>query len=53
MAIRIEKAFGVPMERLMELQYGYDIAAARDRAGEIDVPRFKSTIKPDVQPGLF
>lgn len=29
MALRIEKAFGVPMERLMGMQNSYDIARAR------------------------
>jgi len=53
MAIRIEKAFGVPMERLMELQFSFDIAAARDRAGEIDVPRYVARPDRKAQAALF
>lgn len=52
MALRIEKAFGVPMETLMHMQNGYDIAQARKRAGEIKVAPFKG--KPlDRQPSLI
>lgn len=40
MALRIEKAFGVSMDTLMRMQNSYDIAQARRREGEIDVPRF-------------
>ncbi|MBA3810717.1 MAG: HigA family addiction module antidote protein [Caulobacteraceae bacterium] len=40
MALRIEKAFGVSMDTLMRMQNSYDIARARDRAGEIKVARF-------------
>src|SRR3954449_12620330 len=40
MAVRIEKAFGVSMETLMRMQNSFDIAAARHRAGEIEVKRF-------------
>jgi antitoxin HigA-1 len=40
MAIRIEKAFGVSMDTLMRMQNSYDIAKARLRAGEINVPPF-------------
>lgn len=45
MALRIEKAFGVSMDTLMRMQNSYDIAAARRRAGEINVAPF--TGKPD------
>lgn len=41
MAIRIEKAFGVPMETLMGMQNSFDIAEARKRAGEINVAPYK------------
>lgn len=52
MALRIEKAFGVPMDTLMRMQNSYDIAEARKREGEIDVARF--TGKPgDPQPSLL
>lgn len=40
MAIRIEKAFGVPMETLMRMQNSYDIAQARRREAEIKVGRY-------------
>lgn len=41
MAIRIEKAFGLPMETLMRMQNSYDIAQARKREGDIKVAPFK------------
>ncbi|MFG1247866.1 HigA family addiction module antitoxin [Xanthobacter flavus] len=41
MAVRIEKAFGVPIERLMEMQTSFDIAEVRKRADEIKVAPFK------------
>lgn len=41
MALRIEKAFGVPMDTLMRMQNSYDIAQARQREGDIKVARFK------------
>ncbi|MQX73354.1 HigA family addiction module antitoxin [Sinorhizobium meliloti] len=37
MALRIEKAFAIPMQRLMHMQCNFDIAHARARAGEINV----------------
>lgn len=40
MALRIEKAFGVPMETLLRMQLSHDIAEARRREGEIVVARF-------------
>jgi len=40
MALRIEKAFGVKMDTLMRMQSSYDIVQARQREGEIRVPRF-------------
>jgi antitoxin HigA-1 len=42
MAIRLEKAFGVPMDTLMRMQTSFDIAEARKRAGEIVVDRYKA-----------
>ena len=50
MALRIEKAFGVPMDTLMRMQNSFDIAEARKRAGQIDVRRFVA--KPDEALGL-
>ena len=41
MALRIEKAFAVPMDTLMRMQNSYDIAQTRKRAGEINVAPFK------------
>jgi addiction module HigA family antidote len=40
MSLRLEKAFGVPMETLMRMQNNYDIAQARKREGEINVAPF-------------
>jgi addiction module HigA family antidote len=37
MALRIEKAFGVKMETLLNMQAWYDAHAMRQRAGEIEV----------------
>jgi plasmid maintenance system antidote protein VapI len=41
MALRVEKAFGVSMDTLMRMQSSFDIAKARQRAGEIDVAPYK------------
>ena len=43
MALRLEKAFGVPMETLMGMQSAWDIAAARAREKSIRVARFAAT----------
>jgi addiction module HigA family antidote len=40
MALRIEKAFGVKMDRLMRMQSSYDIARTRKRARTIKVRRY-------------
>jgi addiction module HigA family antidote len=40
MALRIEKAFGVPMERLMRMQTQFDIAQARRNGSAVNVSRF-------------
>jgi len=42
MALRIEKAFGVPMDTLMRMQNSYDIAQARKRQKSIKVAPFKA-----------
>jgi antitoxin HigA-1 len=47
MALRIEKAFGVKMETLLELQTWHDAHAMRQRAGEINVKPYKSSIAPE------
>lgn len=45
MAVRIEKAFGVPMDTLMRMQNNYDIAQARERAGEIEIAPFDAGVE--------
>jgi addiction module HigA family antidote len=46
MAVRIEKAFGVSMDTLMRMQNSYDIARARETAGQIKVAPFKVVEEP-------
>ncbi len=41
MALRIEKAFDVRMDLLLEMQAWYDAAQMRARAGEISVRRYQ------------
>jgi addiction module HigA family antidote len=41
MALRIEKAFGVRMETLMQMQASYDIGRARRREKLITVRRYR------------
>ena len=41
MAVRIEKAFAVPMETLMRMQCAWDIEQARQRAKSISVRRYR------------
>jgi antitoxin HigA-1 len=41
MALRLEKAFGVPMETLMRMQSSYDIARTRAREKLIVVRRYR------------
>jgi len=40
MALRLEKAFGVSMDLLLNMQAGYDAAQARMHSGRIKVKRF-------------
>ena len=40
MALRLEKAFGVSMDLLLQMQAGYDAAQARRHESEIKVKRF-------------
>lgn len=42
MALRFEKAFGISADTLMRMQAGYDLAQARMREGELDVPRLRA-----------
>jgi addiction module HigA family antidote len=53
MALRIEKAFAIPMEHLMHMQCDFDIAQARARAGDINVARFVPGPALANQPSLF
>ncbi len=41
MALRIEKAFGTPMDLMLRMQAWYDAARMRARAGEISVRRYE------------
>jgi addiction module HigA family antidote len=40
MALRIEKAFGPQMDRLLRMQLAYDVARARERAKNISIERY-------------
>lgn len=40
MALRVEKAFGIPMETLLRMQAAHDAHAMRQRSAEIMVERF-------------
>ena len=40
MALRVEKAFGVSMDLLLNMQAGYDAAQIRSRSGKIRVKRY-------------
>ncbi len=53
MAIRIEKAFGFSMEKLVQLQTSYDVAQARARQGDIRVARYIPKSPPPVQPVML
>ena len=41
MALRIEKAFAIPMDLLLRMQAWYDAAQMRARAAEIEVRRYE------------
>ena len=45
MALRIEKAFGVSMDTLLQMQVWHDSSAMRQRAGEIEISRYKPAPK--------
>ena len=40
MALRLEKAFGVRMDTLLRMQTAWEIAEARRREGDFDIPRY-------------
>ena len=44
MALRIEKAFGVKMETLLNMQTWHDAHAMRRRAGEINVKPYQRSV---------
>ena len=46
MALRIEKAFGVDMDMLLQMQVWHDARAIRRRTGEIHVRRYKPPAVP-------
>lgn len=45
MALRIEKAFGAPMDLLLRMQAWYDATQMRAREGEINVRRYPALLK--------
>lgn len=45
MALRLEKAFGISMDMLLRMQAWYDTCAMRQRAGEIDVRRYRHAVR--------
>ena len=45
MALRIEKAFGVSMETLLNMQAWHDVCVMRARTDEIDVRRFAAAAR--------
>jgi addiction module HigA family antidote len=47
MALRLEKAFGWPMDTLLRMQMSYDIARIRNRADDIHLERFKPNLTPE------
>ena len=40
MALRLEKAFGWPMDTLLRMQTNYDIAQIRNRIGDLKLERY-------------
>jgi antitoxin HigA-1 len=46
MALRIEKAFGVSMDALMQMHTAHEVALMRTRSDEINIPPY--TAKPAV-----
>jgi addiction module HigA family antidote len=53
MALRVEKAFGVPMDTLMGMQNSFDIAQARRREREIKVARYVPKAPREPHPKLL
>jgi addiction module HigA family antidote len=46
MALRIEMAFGTPMEKLLGMQMACDIATEREKKAAINVKRYRSCFRP-------
>ena len=44
MALRIEKAFGLKMETLVQMQTAHDIATARAKAGAIKIKLYQPAV---------
>lgn len=53
MALRFEKAFGVSLDKLLTMQTTHDIALARSRAGNLNVPPFQPKRPGRPQPNLL
>ncbi len=53
MAIRLEKAFGISMKKLMRMQNTYDIAQAYKKVGKIKVQPYVHKAKSKSQPGVM
>ena len=47
MGLRLEKAFGVKMDTLLQMQTAFDISVARAREGEIDVKPYVAKSRPE------
>src|SRR6266581_3610914 len=52
MALRIEKAFGVNMDTLLNMQAWHDAYAMRQHEGEIDVKRYRPSAPSRAEPSL-
>jgi len=44
MAVRFEKAFGMPAETMLRMQTAYDLVTVRQHEDEIDVERLEFTV---------
>ncbi len=50
MGMRVEKAFGIELDTLVQMQTEFDIAAAREKSANIDVTRYQL---PEAAPDLL
>jgi len=46
MAVRVEKAFGPKAEHMLRVQLAHDLARLRQRAGAIQVERWRPKVRP-------